>query len=147
MASTDFALLDFDLLHSVLTTAYWSTGIPRKLVEKAAANSLAFGLYDPASPRGLTDPRPSQIGYARVVTDRASFAYLADVFIVGPYRGRGLSRLLIRAVLDHPDLQGLRRFMLLTRDAHRLYGQFGFTPCARPQTVMERWDPEVYSRS
>src|SRR5262249_11924231 len=125
--SHDPALLDLDVIHGFLTNCYWSPGIPRAVVEKALTHSLCFVVYD--SPTTLTpaDARPAQICFARLVTDRATFAYLADVFILEPYRGRGLSKRLMESIMAHPDLQGLRRMMLLTRDAHGLYEQFGFT--------------------
>jgi hypothetical protein len=136
--SPDPALLDLSLIHTFLTTSYWSPGIPRATVEKAVANSLPFGVYDPSSPRSPSDPRPSQVGFARVISDRATFAYLADVFILPAHRNRGLSKLLMQSIIAHPDLQNLRRFSLITRDAHTLYTQFGFTPLNHPDRHMER---------
>jgi GNAT superfamily N-acetyltransferase len=145
--STDAGLLDFDVIHGFLVKCYWSPGIPRAAVERAAANSMCFGVYDTVVARGEGDSRPRQVGFARVVTDRATFAYLADVFVLDAYRGRGLSKRLMAFIMAHPDLQGLRRFMLLTRDAHGLYEQYGFKASARPEAVMEKWDPDVYKRS
>jgi GNAT superfamily N-acetyltransferase len=124
--STDPARLDIDLVHRFLSTqAYWAIDVPRTIVETAIGNSLNFGAY-------LGD---AQIGYARVVTDRSTFAWLCDVFVLPEHRGRGVSRLLMDAVMAHPELAGLRNFVLATRDAHGLYAKFGFTPLAEP----ERW--------
>ena len=132
--STDRARLDAALVHRYLSSdSYWARGVPLEVVERAIRNSLCFGLY-------LQD---EQIGFARVVTDGATFGYLADVFIVAGYRGLGLGKRLIAAVMAHPELQGLRRFMLATRDAHGLYRQFGFTEPQNPQVLMERHDPDV----
>jgi GNAT superfamily N-acetyltransferase len=133
--STDPADIDFDVVHGFLSTqAYWCPGIPRAVVERAAANSLCFS--------ALLDGR--QVGFARVIGDRATFAYLADVFVLPEVRGQGVSKALMAAVMAHPDTQKLRRFALATSDAHALYAQFGFTPLARPQTFMERYKPDAY---
>jgi len=132
--STDPARLDVDAIHAFLTTAYWSPGIPREIVARAIQHSLCFGVYDGAR----------QIGFARVITDRATYAYLADVFIIEEYRGRGLSKWLIAGILAHPDLQDLRRWGLATRDAHGLYRQFGFTELAAPERWMEIARPDIY---
>ena len=113
--------------------SYWARGIPRELVERSIANSMVFGAYLP----GPDEPKDRQIGFARVVTDRATFAYLADVFVLTPYRGHGIAKQLLIAIQAHPDLQGLRRWMLATADAHTLYEQFGFSPPSKPQTLME----------
>ena len=123
--STDKSKIDIDYVHHFLTNSYWSPGVPIATVKKAMQNSLCFGVYD----------NGRQIGYARMVTDTATFAYLADVFIDENYRGKGLAKWLVRVILAHPDLQGLRRIILATRDAHSLYSQFGFVPFATP----ERW--------
>lgn len=128
--------LDLDVIHGFLRESYWSPGIPRALVERAIAGSLCFGLY-----RGS-----AQLGFARVVSDRATFAYLADVFVLPGARGLGLGRWLVDCILAHPDLQGLRRWMLATTDAHGLYAQVGFTPLSAPDKLMERLDPDVYRR-
>lgn len=128
--------LDLATIHGYLTRSYWSPGIPFEVVERAVRNSLCFGLYD----------GERQVGFARVVTDSATFAWLADVFVLEEYRGRGLGKKLIAAVSSHPSLQGLRRWMLATRDAHSLYQQYGFTPLASPARFMERHDPNVYRR-
>jgi GNAT superfamily N-acetyltransferase len=134
---TDRARLDLALVHGFLTASYWAKGIPLEIVRRSAENSLCFGLY-----RGA-----QQIGFARVVTDYATFAYLGDVFILEEFRGRGLSKWLMQVVFSHPNLQGLRRWHLATRDAHGLYRQFGFTDLKNSSVHMEKWDPEIYSRS
>jgi GNAT superfamily N-acetyltransferase len=136
--SADPSLLDFGAIHAFLTRSYWSPGIPREVVERAAANSLCFGVYDPAMARSEGDARPAQVGYARMITDRATYAYLADVYILESHRGRGLSKELMAFILAHPDLQGLRRMSLNTRDAHGLYAQFGFAAPGKPENIMER---------
>lgn len=136
--STDRSELDVALIHDFLATeAYWSRGISREVVERAIAGSLCFGAY-------LGE---QQIGFARVVTDGATFAYLADVFVLPAHRGQGYSKTLMTALMAHPDLQGLRRFSLATSDAHGLYAPFGFAAPARPQTLLEKLDPDVYLRS
>jgi GNAT superfamily N-acetyltransferase len=133
--STDRRKLDFALIHDYLANrSYWSPGIPRRVVEQAAENSLCYGVYAEAQ----------QVGYARVVTDYATFAYLCDVFILEDYRGRGLSKWLMACVLSHPDLQGIRRWSLVTRDAHGLYAQYGFVPVPNPEGWMVRINPMPY---
>jgi GNAT superfamily N-acetyltransferase len=133
--STDRARLDVALIHGFLAQdSYWAQNVPLEVVQRAIAHSLCFGLYQ----------AERQVGFARVVTDNATFAYLADVFIVASHRGQGLGRQLLEAVLAHPDLQGLRRFMLATRDAHELYRQFGFSAPKRPEVLMEKHDPDIY---
>ena len=137
--SSDPARLDLDVIHRFLSEdAYWSPGIPRATVERAIKNSFCFGVYLPDG---------SQIGFARLVTDRATFAYLADVFVLPQHRGRGISKRLMEAILAHPELQGLRRWLLATRDVHGLYAQFGFKPLANPSRLMERHDPDVYLKA
>ena len=128
--STDADRLDLDVVHGFLAASYWSPGIPRDVVERAARHSLPFGVYETG---GHTS---RQVGYARVVTDRATFAYLADVFVLDEARGRGYGRRLMEAVMAHPELQGLRRFMLATRDAHGLYARLGFAAPASPHSLM-----------
>ena len=133
--STDAHRLNLDVIHGFLAEeSYWSRGIPRSIVERAIENSLCFGVYHGAT----------QIGFARVVTDRSTFALLADVFILEAHRGKGLSKWLMRCVVAHQDLQGLRRFLLLTSDAHGLYRQFGFEPIGSPQRFMEILRPDIY---
>ena len=136
LISTNRAKLDRDAIYAFLgTEAYWCRGIPRDRVERLLDHSLCFGAYDDAG---------AQAGFARVVTDFGSFAYIADVFVLAPWRGQGLSKELMAAIQAHPDLQGFRRWLLATRDAHTLYAQFGFKALARPEWSMERFDPAVY---
>jgi GNAT superfamily N-acetyltransferase len=126
--STQRERLDTRLIHRFLTTSYWAEGIPLNVVEHSLEHSLPSGLYD----------QEQQVGFARVITDYATFAYVADVFILQEYRGRGLSKWLMETVIGHPDLQGLRRWILFTRDAHGLYTKVGLTPPRTPQRLMER---------
>ena len=125
--STDPSRLRLDAIHAYLTRSYWSPGIPKDVVARAIAHSLCFGVYQ----------AQAQVGFARVITDRASFAYLADVYVLEEHRGQGLSKRLVAQVLAHPDLQGLRRVLLATADAHGLYAQFGFKALAAPDRMME----------
>lgn len=137
--STDKGELDLPLIHRFLSTeAYWSRGIPRDTVERAIAGSLCFGGYVEGE---------GQVAFARVISDFATFAYLADVFVLPAHRGQGYSKQLMAAVFAHPQLQGLRRFMLATSDAHGLYTQYGFGAPARPQTLMEISRPDIYRES
>jgi GNAT superfamily N-acetyltransferase len=117
--STEADRLDLDAIHAFLREAYWSPNVPRDVVARSIENSLNFGLYDGGG---------AQVGFARMVTDRAAFGYLADVYVLEPHRGRGLGRWLVETVLAHPDLQGLRRIVLGTADAHSLYERYGFRP-------------------
>ncbi|MES2076907.1 MAG: GNAT family N-acetyltransferase [Pseudomonadota bacterium] len=133
--SSEPARLDMAVVHGYLSEqSTWAVGMPRALLERAVANSLCFG--------GYLDGR--QIAFARVVSDRATFANLVDVFVLPEHRGHGYSKALMAAVLAHPELQGLRRFMLATADAHGLYAQFGFTAPLRPASLMERYFPDIY---
>ncbi len=125
--STDPTRLDIDAIHAYLTRSYWASGISREVVQRSIEGSLCFGLYI----------EQAQIGLARVITDRATFAYLADVYVLEAYRGLGLAKWLMGVVVAHPDLQGLRRFMLATRDAHGLYEQYGFRSIESPHGLME----------
>jgi GNAT superfamily N-acetyltransferase len=136
VVSTDPERLDVEAIHRFLASSYWAAAIPRETVARSLRHSLCFGLYHGSE----------TIGLARVVTDRATFAYLCDVYVLAPWRGRGLARWMMECVMAHPDLQGLRRFNLVTRDAHRLYRPFGFVPPADPGAYLERRDPEVYKR-
>jgi GNAT superfamily N-acetyltransferase len=138
--STDPAELDVAALHAYLSRSYWAQGIPREVVERSVRHSLCFGLYEEK------EWSKRQVGFARVVSDRATFAYLGDVYVLEDYRGRGLSKWLMECVRTHPELQGLRRWSLATRDAHGLYGRFGFTPLADPSRWMEIHDSEIYAR-
>ena len=145
LISTESAWLDLDLIHQFLSgQSYWAKGIPRDVVARSIANSLCFGAYAVVNTDLAADRQ--QVGFARVTTDRATFAYLADVFILPEHRGRGLSKRLMETILAHPDLQGLRRWLLATADAHALYRKFGFTPLADPDRIMVRHDPSVYQR-
>src|SRR5262245_58419078 len=126
--TTDRQRMDVSAIHAFLAESYWSPGVPLATVERAMSNSLCFGI--------LCDG--AQVAFARVVTDRATFAYLADVYVLAEHRGKGLSRLLLDAVFAHPELQGLRRFMLATRDAHGLYARYGFGPLGEPGRIMIR---------
>jgi len=132
--TSDKARLDIDAIHGFLSQSYWCAGIPRAVVERAIANSVCFGAFHEGR----------QVAFARVVTDKATFAYLADVYVLPEHRGRGLSRRLMEHLIGHPELQGLRRMLLATRDAHGLYAKFGFTPLAAPQRLMELHRPDVY---
>jgi GNAT superfamily N-acetyltransferase len=130
--------LDIALIHAFLADSYWSPGIPRETVERAIAGSLNFGLYR------SVDQTSRQVGYARVVTDGATFAYFADVFVLPEYRGARLATWLMQTALGHPALTGLRRFLLATRDAHAIYARCGFAPLARPERFMEISRPDIY---
>ena len=135
--SCDKTRLDVPLIHAFLTKeSTWAVGITLPLVQKALDNSLCFGAYE----------NGKQIGFARVVTDYATFGYLCDVLVPTEQRGRGISRLLMDAVMTHPDLQGLRRFTLVTSTAAPLYAKYGWTPLHAPAAHMERYDPDVYRR-
>lgn len=135
--SDENARLNIAFVHRYLSEeSYWAKNIPYETVERSIQHSLCFGLY----------LQKQQIGFARLVTDRATFAYLADVFIIEEERGKGLSKWLMQAILNHPDVAGLRRWMLGTRDAHELYKQFGFTPLPVPERFMELHFPHVYSK-
>lgn len=127
--------MNFDFIHNYISRTYWAEGIPKETLKKALDNSLCFGVF---SSEG------EQVGFARMVTDQATFAYLADVFIDEAHRGKGLSKWLMQEVHDHPSLQGLRRILLATRDAHSLYQQFGYTPLSSPATFMQKWQPDIY---
>ena len=133
--STTQARLDLDVIDGFLAASYWATDIPRATVERSLAGSLNFGLYRDGA----------QIGFARFVTDGATFAYLADVFVLPGHRGQGLATWLVGTALTHPALTGLRRVLLATRDAHTLYAKFGFAPLARPERFMEILQLHVYS--
>ena len=133
--STDPARLDLDAVHAFLVESYWSRGIPRELMERSIRHALPFGIYEGAR----------QVGFARVVTDFATVAYVGDVFVLEPWRGKGLARWLMECMVAHPELQGFRRWILLTRDAHALYRAVGFTPLAAPERWMERWLPDAYA--
>ena len=130
-----------ELIHAFLSGAYWCEGIPRDTVERAIAHSLCIGAF--AKDEDGTD---EQVGFARVVSDRATFAYLADVFVLPAHRGRGVARQMLEALHAHPELQGLRRWALFTRDMQPLYARLGWTPYPHPERLMVRDDPEIYRR-
>ena len=132
--TTDPKQLDVDAIHAFLSRSFWAEGIPKETVAKAMANSLCFGVFD----------GKAQVGFARVVTDRATFAYLCDVYVLESHRGHGLGKWLIETVMAHPDLQGLRRFQLVTRDAHGLYSRHGFESPRAPERHMEIFRDGMY---
>lgn len=137
LVTTDASRLDIGYIHGFLTESYWARGIPRDIVARAIENSLPFGLF--AGER--------QVGFARAITDRAWYAYIADVFVDDAHRGKGLGKLIMEAVTSHPDLQNLRRMMLGTADAHGLYRQFDFGDLSQPERWMERGDPAIYQKA
>jgi GNAT superfamily N-acetyltransferase len=134
--STDNARLDLDAIHAFLVRSYWSPGIPREIVARAAGHSLCFGVYLRAS--------GAQVGFARVVTDHATFAYLCDVYVLEEHRGHGLGKAMMSAAMAHPSLAGARRVMLATRDAHGLYRQSGFKDTCGNTNLMEIVRPDIY---
>jgi len=136
LITTDKEKLDVPFIHHFLSKeAYWSKDIPLDTVQRSIQNSLNFGVYH----------HDKQVGYARIISDYATVAYLGDVFIIPDHRGKGLSKWLVEQVMAHPDLRGLRRWILLTRDAHELYRQYGWQSIASPDKWMEVHHPEVYS--
>jgi len=133
--SDDSTRLDLRAIHAYLTRAYWCPGIPFEIVRRAVRSSLCIGAYDAAG---------AQVGLVRVISDYATFCYVCDVYVLESHRGRGLSKAMFAMVTEHPKLQGLRRWSLVTADAHGLYRQFGFSPVAQPERHMERLDPDIY---
>ena len=136
-ASNDRARLDVEAIHAYLTRSYWAEGISRERVERSLQRSLCFGLYDGTG---------AQVGFTRVVTDGATFAYLCDVYVLEAARGKGLGQWLVKTTLAHPSLSGLRRFVLGTRDAHDLYARYGFTGLRAPERMMEIFRPDIYKQ-
>ncbi|MCA1580457.1 MAG: GNAT family N-acetyltransferase [Acidobacteria bacterium] len=134
--STDPARVDAAAAHEFLSRSYWAGGIPREFVDRAIDGSIAFAMFHEGR----------QIGFARVITDRSTYAYLSDVYVLEAWRGRGLALWLMETIRAHPDLQNLRRWMLSTRDAHPLYARAGFQPLAHPDRFMEISDPGLYAR-
>jgi GNAT superfamily N-acetyltransferase len=134
--STDRGRLDREAIHAFLSNSYWARGIPREVLDRSIENALCFGVYE----------GQKLVGFARVITDFSTFAYLADVFVLESHRGRGLSKWLMEVVMGHPELQGLRRWTLATRDAHGLYEQFGFRKLTSPDRLMEIVDMDIYLR-
>jgi GNAT superfamily N-acetyltransferase len=137
VVSDDARRLNLGVIHGFLRGSYWAKDIPRSLVKISLSHSLNFGVY-----KGKL-----QVGLARVITDRATFAYVADVFIAPEHRGKGLSKWLMQCVLAHPELQGLRRWLLATKDAHGLYAQSGFVPLPKPERWMEINVAKIYVKS
>jgi len=129
--------MDLDAIHAYLSKSYWAEGIPRETLATALQNSLCFGVFR----------ADQQIGFARLVTDKATFAYLADVYILEQHRGKGLSKWLMQEIIRHPQNQGLRRIVLATKDAHSLYAQYDFKALTHPHKFMELWTPDVYKNS
>ena len=136
--SDDPGRLDAAAVHAYLSTSYWAAGIPLETVVRSLENSFCLGIYAATG---------AQVGLIRVITDYATFAYLCDVYVLEAHRGHGLAKAAVQATMDHPRLQNLRRFNLVTRDAHALYARHGFTPVARPDRYMEKLDPDVYRRA
>jgi GNAT superfamily N-acetyltransferase len=134
--STDKERLDRAAIHEFLRGSYWAKGVPREIVDRSVENSLCFGLYD----------GQRQVGFARVISDLATFGYLADVFVLESHRGRGLATWFMETVMSHPDLQGIRRWMLVTRDAHGLYRKAGFTALSQPERIMEKLLANPYGK-
>ena len=137
LVSDDPARLDVTAIHGYLSCCYWSENIPLETVQRAVANSLCLGAYDAAG---------AQIGLARFISDFATFCYVCDVYVLEEHRGHGLAKAMMAMAVNHPKLQDLRRWNLVTRDAHGLYAPFGFTPVRHPDRYMEKLDPEVYQR-
>ncbi|MGZ3838864.1 MAG: GNAT family N-acetyltransferase [Flavisolibacter sp.] len=137
MISTDREKINLPYVHHFLTHSYWAQQIPLDTVRRSVEGSLCFGIYHGAA----------QIGFARVITDGATFAYLADVFVEESYRGQGLGKWLVGVILGHPQLQGLRRFLLATRDAHGLYSGFGFSPLTHTERWMHLHHPDLYRKA
>ncbi|MBS0664003.1 MAG: GNAT family N-acetyltransferase [Verrucomicrobia bacterium] len=138
LLSDDPARIDVDAVHAYLARSYWAADIPREVDARALANSFCLGLYAPDG---------AQIGLVRAITDYATFAYLCDVYVLEAHRGHGLAKAAVQATMEHPRLQGLRRFNLVTKDAHGLYRRFGFTAITQPERYMEKRDPDVYRRA
>jgi GNAT superfamily N-acetyltransferase len=134
VVTTDPSRFDLDVIHGFLATSYWARGIPRDVVARAMERSLCFGAFE----------GDRQVGFARVISDHATFAYLSDVFVLESHQGRGVGKRLMAAIVSHPDLQGLRRWALFTRDAHGLYRQYGFGAPRYPERLMERFDDPPY---
>ena len=140
LVSDERARLDLDLVHGFLTGSYWAPGIPREVVARSLEHSLPFGLYR------VDGARERQVGFARVLTDRATFAYLSDVFVLEEERGRGLGEVLLECVHAHHELQGLRRWLLVTRDAQDFYRRLGWRVVPEPEKHMEILRRDVYLR-
>jgi N-acetylglutamate synthase-like GNAT family acetyltransferase len=137
LISTDTQRIDLDVVHGFLTECYWAKGISKETVARSVKHSLCFGVYKAGK----------QVGFARVISDFATYAYIGDVFVLKKYRGHGLAKRLMQCIMAHPDLQGMRRWSLVTRDAHGLYSRFGFTALKSPERHMEIHNPNVYKGS
>lgn len=135
--SSDKKLMDVGAIHAYLSRSYWAENVPQDVIARAIENSLCFGVFY----------KQSQIGFARLITDSATFAYLSDVYILEEHRGKGLSKKLMETIMKHPQLQHLRRMVLATYDAHTLYEKFGFKQLTKPETFMELWKPDIYHTS
>ncbi|MBE1273840.1 GNAT family N-acetyltransferase [Enterovibrio baiacu] len=135
--STQFDDFDINTIHEVLSNSYWSKDIPKEILVRGIRNSLCFAALTAES---------EQVGFARMITDRATFAYLADVFVVEAYQGKGISRRILESISAHPELQGLRRVMLATKDAHGLYEKYGFESVENPEILMQIWNPDIYKK-
>src|SRR5437868_2451854 len=125
LISTERVRLDLDAIHAFLTDCYWAKGIPKEVVARSIKHSLCFGMY----------LGQKQVGFARVISDYATYAYIGDVFVLDSHRGQGLGKWLMTCIIEYPEVQGLRRWTLLTRDAHGLYAQYGFTRCPSPSDI------------
>jgi len=136
--STDQSELDIKSIHEFISKSYWAEGIPMAILTRAISNSLCFGVFS---------KEKEQVGFARMITDLATYAYLADVYILEDHRGKGLSKWLMEEIMSHSDLQGLRRMTLATADAHGLYEKYGFSELAKPEIFMENWNPEIYKKA
>lgn len=130
--------MDIRSIHDFISKSYWAKGIPIETLHKAISNSLCFGVFS---------KEEKQVGFARMITDAATYAYLADVYILEGHRGKGLSKRLMQEIMSHPDLQGLRRMTLATADAHGLYQKYGFSELSNPEIFMENWNPEIYKKA
>ena len=137
--------MDIDAIHEYLSRSYWAKNVPKSVVTKAVENSLCFAVL--AVNTNDSNTNEKQVGFARLITDYATFAYLADVYILEEYRGKGLSKKMMQEIIEHPQLQGLRRMMLATKDAHGLYEQYGFTALTDQKMFMQLWTPDVYSQT
>ncbi|WP_233558121.1 GNAT family N-acetyltransferase [Alginatibacterium sediminis] len=135
--SSDLDQMDFDFIYSFISQSYWAKGMPRELCQRALQNSWCFALFD---------GNQQQLAFARLITDRATFAYLADVFVSPQHQGKGLGKAIVQQILDQPEVKGLRRLVLATADAHGLYEKLGFEPLSNPERFMQIWQPSVYQQ-
>lgn len=140
--TTDKDKMSIDAIHEYLSRSYWAENVPKNVIAKAVENSLCFAVIAHDE-----EGNESQVGFARLITDMATFAYLADVYVLEEHRGNGLSKMMMEQIVKHPQLQGLRRIMLATRDAHGLYEKYGFTPLTDQTMFMQLWTPNVYRQT